>query len=131
MKLVQSLLLATVADLVYAASEALIYLNHNGRSSMSSQATLITPNTGRLLLAQRLDLSQYHELGDADAATLNVLNENGRPWQSFLGSQDQLSKMLLIIEGVKHPEGSPHSKTTIARTTNRSDRSSTAASFIH
>ena len=111
MKISLGLTWAGAALNVYAASqEAPLYIQDNSISPASSKAQSISPQTARLLLAQRLGLSQYHDLGVADEDTLEVLNTYGGPQQSAFGDeepsrQQRTDKLLFIIEGVEHAEG--------------------------
>ena len=68
----------------------------------------ISPLTARLLLAQRLGLSQYHDLGNPSEDVIKILNDFGatRDQTPFLGDQRKVSERLLIfVENVEHPEG--------------------------
>ena len=108
MKLLRYSLWASAFTYAHAFSEALLYLSDFERPNANSKATSILPDTARLLLAQRLGLGQYYELGDANEPVLEILNEYGGRWQSFFDSEDKASNALLIIEGVEHPEGDYH-----------------------
>ena len=96
---------------VYAATqEASLYIQDNSLSPASSKPQSISPKTARLLLAQRLGLSQYHDLGAADEGTLDVLNTYGGPQQLAFedeepSRQQRTDKLLFIIEGVEYAEG--------------------------
>lgn len=92
--------------------EAPLYIQDDSPNPPTSKAPSISPATARLLLAQRLGLSQYHDLGDVDETTLDVLNTYGGPQQSAFGEeaaprQQSPDKLLFIIEGVEYPEGRP------------------------
>ncbi len=111
MKILLGLAWISTAIKIYVASqEAPLYVQDGSLSSPISKAQSISPNTARLLLAQRLGLSQYHDLGDADEVALDVLNRYGGPQQSAFGEEDEpqkqsLDRLLFIIEGVEYPEG--------------------------
>ena len=102
---------ASTALGIYAASqEAPIYIQDDSLNGPTSKTQSISANTARLLLAQRLGLSQYHDLGDADEVTLDVLNTYGGQQQSIFGEREEsrqqsTDKLLFIIEGVEYPEG--------------------------
>ena len=111
MKVLAALAWASTTLGIYATSnEASVYLQDSVVASRSSKAQSVTPSTARLLFAQRLGLSQYHDLGDADEATLQVLNTYGGQQQSMFedveeSRQQSTDKLLFIIEGVEFPEG--------------------------
>ncbi|KAL9126630.1 MAG: hypothetical protein Q9217_004350 [Psora testacea] len=108
MKVLAGFLWASIAATVYAASNvAIVYLSNNEPSGSSSTPPSISPKTARLLLAQRLGLSQYHDLGDADDLTLEILNRHGGIRHKVFVPQDESSvkrQLLLVVEGVEHPE---------------------------
>ncbi len=82
--------------------------------SWSRQPTVeppsISPHSARLLLAQRLGLSQYHSLQDADDLTLEILNKYGGEHQQIFAREEtvqDVEKLLLIIEGVDEGDLQP------------------------
>ncbi len=109
MRLLAGILCASTALRVCAAhTEALVYTSDSDTRQSSVQKPSISPSTARLLLAQRLGLGQFHDLGDADESALDILNKYGGKQQDIFdqeeGSIDN-NKLLLIVEGVEHPEG--------------------------
>lgn len=87
--------------------EAYIFTSPNGKSY--SSATRETPSissiTARLLLAQRLGLSQYHSLDGVDEAAIELLNGlEGSREQIFLDEEESREKLLAFIENVEHPD---------------------------
>ena len=110
MKLLASLVWASLALRPHAVSEdASIYIQDHV-SEVKSIAPSISPNTARLLFAQRLGLSQYHEIGDADEKALDILNKYGGHQPSLFMADEEsreqsTDKLLFIIEGVEFPEG--------------------------
>ena len=111
MKLLAGLTWASTAFGIYAASgDASVYIHDNALASQSLKTPSISPRTARLLFAKRLGLSQYHDLGDADEATLQILNAYSGKQQSVFGDleesrQQTTDKLLFIVEGVEFPEG--------------------------
>ena len=91
------------------APEAFIYTSKNQESTLSHRKAIsISPITARLLLAQRLGLSQYHSLEDADDVTIELLNAFGDAQEQIFHDHDQgrrPDKLLTFIENVEHPEG--------------------------
>lgn len=72
----------------------------------ASSSDLVSPETARLILAQRLGLSQYHSLKSVDEQTIRQLNDFGGSPQRLLsnGYGDLgLGKLLVIIEAVQNP----------------------------
>ena len=108
MRSLTSLLWAGAALQTYAASpEALVYTFPESSQGQHRTPT-ISPNDARLLLAQRLGLSEYHSLGDVDQHTLERLNIFGGQQKSIFedAPEDGSRRLLLFIDGVEHPEGS-------------------------
>lgn len=90
-------------EVLAAAGEALVYTSESWSRPAPAELPSISPNTARLLLAQRLGLSHYHSLQDADESTLDILTTyGGKQKQIFAhgdGFQDA-EKLLLVVEGV-------------------------------
>lgn len=88
--------------------EAYVFISPNGNSYSSStkESPSISSIAARLLLAQRLGLSQYHSLDGADEATIELLNRfEGSRDQIFLDEEKSTEKVLAFIENVEHPDG--------------------------
>lgn len=84
------------------------FTSPNGKFSPSStkETPSISSITARLLLAQRLGLSQYHSLNGADEAEIKLLNGfEGSREQMFLDEETSSGKVLAFIENVEHPDG--------------------------
>lgn len=103
MQLLISLVWATFTLYASALGDSLIYFPTEEASGSSPRESSISPNTARLLLASRLGLSQYHELGDVDERTLDTLSQftSGK---IFAQSEPQ-RKLLLIIDGAEAQKG--------------------------
>lgn len=95
---------ATLLGLSDAAFEARIYFPDVTKHTVVD-APLISPNTARLLLAQRLGLAQYHELGDLKDFELSILNEHGGKQEPLFAERKGSIPRLLILEGIQHPDG--------------------------
>ena len=93
---------------INASHEAYVFTSPNGKSYSSStkETPSISSVTARLLLAQRLGLSQYHRLDGADETTIQLLN-SFKPFreQIFLDEEKSTAKVLAFIENVEHPDG--------------------------
>lgn len=104
MKALAGLLWAgAVFEAYTAAGQALVYTSESRSSQTPAEPPSISPRTARLLFAQRLGLSQYHSLQDADEATLDVLNTYGGEQQQIFARENDnggAEKLLLVVEGV-------------------------------
>jgi len=90
------------------SAQALIYTSEVNAPLSNGLPPSISPITARLLLAQRLGLSQYHSLEDADESTLEVLNDYGGRQGQVFEDEEQIrgaEKLLLIVDGVSNPQG--------------------------
>lgn len=91
------------------SNRAYLYTSSNGQyTAPRGEATSISTITTRLLLAQRLGLSQYHSLEDASDDSIQVLNSFGGVQElSFLDEsrERRTDKFVAIIENVDQPEG--------------------------
>lgn len=88
--------------------EAYVFMSPNGKfySSSTRETPSISSITARLLLAQRLGLSQYHSLDGADEATIELLNDfEGSRQQIFLDEEKSTERVLAVIENVEHLDG--------------------------
>lgn len=103
MKALAGFLWASAALEVHTVlGKALIYTSESWSRQASVEPPSISPHTARLLLAQRLGLSQYHSLQDADESTLDILNTYGGEQKQIFAQEQTLQsaeKLLLIVEG--------------------------------
>ena len=103
---------STVAHSYAVSTEAFVHLSGSNPTDSSSKPLSISANTARLLLAQRLQLSQYHDLNDADDRVLEILNKYGGSQTSVFAEQEEASgrnQMLIVVEGVEHQDGTFYS----------------------
>ena len=104
MKALAGLLWASAALKAYpVVGEALVYTSESWFRPAPAEPPSISPHTARLLLAQRLGLSQYHSLNDADESTLEILNRYGGEQQQMFAHEDRsqvVEKLLLVVESV-------------------------------
>lgn len=104
MKALAGLLWAGAALEVYTVvGEAFVYTSESWSRQAQIEPPSISPYTARLLLAQRLGLSQYHSLEDADESTLDILNTYGGEQQKIFahdGMSQGAEKLLFVVEGV-------------------------------
>ncbi|TVY32913.1 putative endoplasmic reticulum membrane protein [Lachnellula subtilissima] len=87
-----------------AASEPASVYILQGSESPSSNPPTLTPEQARLVLAQRLSISQYHGLGDVSDSTLSYINRfSGQQIESLFGAvppQELAAELVLVVEGV-------------------------------
>lgn len=104
MKALAGLFSAIVALESYTVvGEALVYTSESGSRPAHAEPPSISPHTARLLLAQRLGLSQYHSLQDADESTLDILNTYGGQQEQIFAREDGsqgAERFLIFVEGV-------------------------------
>ena len=104
MKALVGLLWASAAfEAFTVAGEALVYTSESWLRQTPADLPSISPNTARLLFAQRLGLSQYHSLQDTDESTLKILNTYGGNQQQIFAHEERsrdAEKLLLVVEGV-------------------------------
>ena len=105
MKSLTGFLWAAVSLEAYTVlGEALVYTSESWSRQALVEPPSISPHTARLLLAQRLGLSQYHSLQDPDDLTLDILNTYGGTQQHIFAHDEEglqgAEKLLLVVEGV-------------------------------
>ncbi len=90
-----------------AASTGFLYTFDRKSPQPEPTPQTASPETARLIIAQRLDLSQYHSLSSIDDLTLQQLNAFGGEPARFFGDEDATTpaKLLVLIDGVQEPEG--------------------------
>ena len=99
--------LSSALEACSVAAEAFIYTS-DVPLALTAETPSISPNTARLLFAQRLGLSQYHSLEGADESTLHILNAYGGKQQQLFTHEEHTrsnDRFLLIVEGITKPEG--------------------------
>ena len=57
----------------------------------------VDPETARLILAQRLGLSRFHSIKDADAAAIKSINTYGGRHQKLFGEDADTSRARLLM----------------------------------
>jgi hypothetical protein len=111
MKLTTGLLygLATTCQLCLASSKAYVYtIGQSSQQQPSLQPPTISASTARLLFAERLGLSHYHSIEQADDDTIDFLNHfGGSHEQIFIDENERKAdqKVLVFVENVERPEG--------------------------
>ncbi len=109
MRVLVSLLWASTALQAYTViAQAFLYTSEAVSLLLKAGPPSISLNTVRLLLAQRLGLSEYYSLENADESALEVLNTfNGE--QRYIFDYEEAAwgaeKLLFIVDGVSNPKG--------------------------
>ena len=69
--------------------------------------SLVNPETARLIFAQRLGLSQFHNLKNANEEVIRQLNQYGGTPQQLFGRarESNNAHAIIIVEGVENAEG--------------------------
>jgi hypothetical protein len=110
MKLIIGLFSACAVYQTYAtSSKAYVYTSEgSSKHRPSSDPPSVSPTTARLLFAQRLGLSHYHSIDQADEDTIELINQfGGKHGQLFIDrDESQLDqKVLVFVENVERPKG--------------------------
>lgn len=104
MKLSISLLLPALLGTAVAASDpAHVYTFPVVKPESSTDIPTLSPNEARLVIAQRLGVSRYHNIHDATNDGIKYIDTFGGQQSSVFGSQienDEKSHLVLIVEGV-------------------------------
>ena len=104
MKLLHQLLWALLSVSVDAGFEAQIYLPEADRVARPQPPTL-SPSSARLLIAQRLGLAEYHEIGDTNDQDFEIIGLYGGTQKPLFSSRESGDGELLVLEGILHPSG--------------------------
>jgi hypothetical protein len=68
----------------------------------------INPATARLILAQRLGLSQFHSIAGADDEAIRQVDSYGGRNQQLFGwgsHEESRARVMIVVEGVQEPLG--------------------------
>ena len=104
-----------ILSLLYCAASATsssdvgrVYVWDSTTKSADKQLpSSVNPETARLIFAQRLGLSQFHNLKNANEEVIQQLNQyGGTPQQLFGGARERNNAhAIIIVEGVENAEG--------------------------
>ncbi|KAF1941611.1 hypothetical protein EJ02DRAFT_377347 [Clathrospora elynae] len=73
--------------------------------TVSAAKPVVSPETARLILAQRLGVSRFHSLEHADAETIRHINAYGGRQQKLFGADDAESSKAHLLVWVEDAEG--------------------------
>lgn len=121
---------ALLFTLPAVAQNALLYLATP--STADNPPTTLNPSEARLVIAQRLGLSRYHNLNQASDETLQVINSfSSTPDSLFSAHQEENSRQaLVIIEGVEKPESQSYMNFQVFETLKTSVQASLTVSVL-
>lgn len=99
-----SITVASITAASITTADALVYTFDQTSPSQSTSKSTISAENTRLFLAQRLGLSQFHSLENADDDTLRLLDDYGGSQTPLFKSNDRhVRRLLVIIEGLEDP----------------------------
>lgn len=96
-----------------SAHLAHVYTSDPVEASDSPVDTTFTPSTARLLLAQRLGITRFHPLEDANDDALRALNTHGGRQRPLFDAEDDEARrrqVVLLLEGVSEVTGEIHGR---------------------
>ncbi|RFU32775.1 hypothetical protein B7463_g3554, partial [Scytalidium lignicola] len=96
MKLSKSLLLSA---LVSAASSADVFIFQGEEWPQSAEPSAISPEDARLIIAKRLDVSQYHSLSGVSESTLVNINKFGGAEDSVFEKSQSIPELVMVVDG--------------------------------
>lgn len=100
--LVVSFLLAVQTNARFAH----VYLSGLNATSSASRRDIVPPSTARLILAQRLDLTDFHSLEGTDENAFASLNAYGVNQRRLFGDEESRpSRAVVLVEDVEDLEG--------------------------
>lgn len=113
MKLSTSLLLPALVGAASAVTDhASVYIFQGEKWPKTSTPApeILSPEQARLVIAQRLGVSQYHSLKDASRETLKYINSFGRNQDSLFSDElvrEKPAELVIVVEGVSSETAEP------------------------
>ncbi|RAL60473.1 hypothetical protein DID88_000248 [Monilinia fructigena] len=111
MKLSSSLLLPLLASTACAVSDSASAYIFEGQQWPNNQASppALSPNEARLVLAQRLGVSQFHDVGSIGSNAIKHVNKFGGQLKSLFkdAPRDKVAELVMIVEGVSKETAGP------------------------
>lgn len=111
MRLPLGLALLALVCTAHAAASAVahVYLSDPESLRRRPPFQVVSPETARVIFAERLGLSQFHTLHTVDQEALQQVNDYAgrirRLFHDGSGLQRVPSQMIIIVEGVMDPKG--------------------------
>lgn len=97
MKLSWGLVASSLYCAAAAAKNGHVFTFDGSENHATPASSPIDPETARLVLAQRLGLSRFHSIKDADAEAIKIINTYGGRQQKLFGEEADTSKAQLLI----------------------------------
>jgi hypothetical protein len=97
MKLTWGLVASTLSCAAAAATNGNVFTFDGTKNHAAPASSPIDPETARLILAQRLGLSRFHSIKDADADAIKNINTYGGRQQKLFGEQADTSRAQLLV----------------------------------
>ncbi|RDW87583.1 hypothetical protein BP5796_03277 [Coleophoma crateriformis] len=110
MRISLSLLIPALVGAASAASEsASVYIFEGQQWPSTSKPATLTPEEARLVIAQRLDVAEYHGLERTSEETLSYINNYGGSKKSLFESSlaEPASELVIVVEGVSSEIAKP------------------------
>ena len=97
MKLSWGFVASTLYCAAVAAKNGHVFTFDGSENHAAAASSPIDPETARLILAQRLGLSRFHSIKDADADAIKNINTYGGRQQKLFGEQADTSRAQLLV----------------------------------
>ncbi|KAI9698472.1 MAG: hypothetical protein M1836_004053 [Candelina mexicana] len=107
MRILLGFLASTILGCTQATSSTGFVYTYDRKSPHSNRdPQKASLDTARLILAQRLGLSQYHSLGGIDGLTLQQINAFGGERPRLLGDVEAIkpAQLLVMVDGAQNPK---------------------------
>jgi hypothetical protein len=95
--------LPAIASASAAVGQVFLY---DAEAVRPTTAETVDPATARLILAQRLGLSQFHSIADAGDAAIRQVNSYGGQSQELFGwggHEESKARVMIVVEGIRDP----------------------------
>lgn len=97
MKLSWGLVASSLYCAAAAAKNGHVFTFDGSKDHAAPAPSPIDPETARLILAQRLGLSRFHSIKDADAEAIRNINTYGGRQQKLFGENADTSRAQLLV----------------------------------
>jgi len=97
MKLSWGLVASSLYCVAAAAKNGHVFTFDGSKDHAAPASSPIDPETARLILAQRLGLSRFHSIKDADAEAIKNINTDGGRQQKLFGEEADTSRAQLLV----------------------------------
>lgn len=97
MKLSWGLVASSLYCAAAAANNGHVFTFDASKTHAAPASSPVDPETARLILAQRLGLSRFHSIKDADAEVIKTINAYGGRRQKLFGEEADTSRAQLLV----------------------------------